>query len=153
MPEAARVLYEETVRVQRQLGPGPGLGLALRNLTMLSATRNDLAAAEAFLAETLVLSREMSDKVNAGYALVVSVEIARARKQWQRAARLSGAVGAMCREIGSGFPPSDEADWQQAQQEIRAALGASLFEAEATIGGTWGWEEAVRVALTGSLPP
>jgi tetratricopeptide (TPR) repeat protein len=90
--DEARVFYEESLQLRRQLADRQGEAISLQNLADLAIKRGDLARARNLLQESLALYRESKNDRGLAYAFEGLASLALASGEVERAARLFGAA-------------------------------------------------------------
>ncbi|HZO91340.1 MAG TPA: tetratricopeptide repeat protein [Chthonomonadaceae bacterium] len=145
---AARTLYEESLGIQRELGDKGGIATSLVNLGPLLCKQGDYLAARRFLAECLTICHQLGEKRTTAYTLQAFAELAHAQHQPERAVRLSGAAQALREAIGAPLPPSERAEHDRIQADLRAALGEDGYQADLEAGRSLLLEQAIAYALT-----
>jgi hypothetical protein len=79
--------------------------------------------------------------------LSVLAQVESARGQWERAARLFGAVEAHLRSVGSNVPPEAREAYERDLSATRAELGESAWERLSRGGAAMSLEEVINYAL------
>jgi predicted ATPase len=109
--------------------------------------QGDLAQAQRLLAESLALWRDMRRPDGVAMALTGLGEVAAARGQPQRAARLLGAAEALLPASGPHRLPYLQALMDRAAATAREALGTQAFETAKADGAALSEEQAIAEAL------
>ncbi|MGI9179834.1 MAG: ATP-binding protein [Longimicrobiaceae bacterium] len=143
----AEALYRESLALARETGDLRVASIALANLGDLARQQGDLSGAGARLRESLQLALEAGSSSQATDVLSILAQVESARRQWERAARLFGAVEAHLRSVGSNVPPEAREAYERDLSATRAALGGSAWERLAQQGAAMNLEEAIALAL------
>ena len=109
--------------------------------------QGDLQQAQRLLAESLGLWRDIGRPKGVALALAGLSEVAAARGQPRRSARLLGAAEALRGASRSARPPYLQALVDRAVAAAREALGAEAFETAQAEGATLSEEQAIAEAL------
>jgi tetratricopeptide (TPR) repeat protein len=140
--EAARAAIEESLAIFRELGHTLGIGALLVDLAGLLLEAGETTSARPLLEESLALFRRLDHKFQFWRALGSLARLAVAEGQFERGARLSGAVDALREAIGR--PERGPGVWDAA---ARAALCEEAFAAAWAEGRAMSLEEAIQYAL------
>jgi predicted ATPase/class 3 adenylate cyclase len=146
-PERAARLLQEALVAARASGDRWALTLVLDSLSAGALIAADYDGAAAFCREGLSLALELGHKRFIGSHLTSFVEIAGARRQSERVARLLGAISRLADVRGYRVPGVREAQTTPALDAARQALGESAFEAAFAVGRALTHEQAVAYAL------
>jgi hypothetical protein len=95
------------------------------------------------LQETLALAEQMGSKPMGQSVLEVSAGLAAVRRQWERAARLFGAVEAQMAQTGLHRDPADEAFLAPLIAATRKGLAAAAYGEADAAGRALGYAEAI----------
>ena len=144
--DAAQAIHEQNLELARQLNDPLLIGDALAGLGNTLSNHGDYAAATSRLNEALSLRLEMGDKRNASIALMVAAFIAAETNRPLRAARIWGAVEALCEQIGSPLVPRQQVEMDAVIAKTRAGAEDAAFTAAWTAGHTLSWQDAVAYA-------
>ena len=145
--ETARPLFEESLATKKELGDKQGMANALTNLGIVAREEGDYAAARAFLAEGLAIRHAIGNVHGIVLSLYALGRLATAQGEAEQAARLFGAMEALCESIGIAVP-SDEVDhYEQDLATLRTALGEEAFAAAWSEGRAMQPEHAVTHAF------
>jgi tetratricopeptide (TPR) repeat protein len=144
---AARSLCEESLVMRRELGLEHCAGGTLHVLGLLAHRRGDAAVALSLLRQSLAIRWEWRDMRSLAESLLAFALVAAEQEQPYEAARLLGAVDALCRDNGLTLPFSQAADRDSIPATIRSRLGEDAFQAARTEGRVMPLEEVVRCLL------
>ena len=97
----ARALYEESLKIKRELGNKQGIAASLRNLGCVTQEQGDYAAARALHEESLTLCRELGDKFGIAYSLLNLGHVAQAHGDYVAARALYEQGLTLFRELGT----------------------------------------------------
>ena len=102
------------------------------------------------LNESAVLHRGLGTPHSVPWCLEGLAGVAAARGDWERAARICGALDALRARLGPSFPPADPARHAATLADARAALGDDAFAAAQEAGRTLPLDRVLAdaVALT-----
>jgi tetratricopeptide (TPR) repeat protein len=145
-PEAAEPLYEQVLAIARELDDPEVVGIALLNLAMVAMSRGNIGRVPAMLQETLALAEQMGSKPMGQSVLEVSAGLAAVRREWERAARLFGAVEAQMAQTGLHRDPADEAFLAPLIAATREGLGRDAYAAAEAGGRALAYDEAMTEA-------
>ena len=148
----SRNLLEESLSIRNELGDERGRAFVLIALADIALAQNDAEGATTLLRESLRFFHEAGEKRNLTY---IFLGLASAAKSGNAsvAARLLGAVDALCAAIGFVLPPSDRPDYERDMAAARQMLGEAVFQQEYDDGLALPLEEAVIFAMTFSVHP
>jgi tetratricopeptide (TPR) repeat protein len=123
----ARVLFQASLAIVRELWDKRGIADALNNLGFVAERQGHYARAHSLLEESLAISRELADKLGTAHDLEGLARLASAEEQPDRAARLFGAAEALRNAIGAALPPAARAEHERHAAAIRSRLGEESF--------------------------
>ncbi len=109
--------------------------------------QGDYGRAEATLKESLALFWELGYKWRTSYCLLALGRTACGLGQFERGARLFGAVAALRQVTGIGLPPSSLVEDERAMTTLRGALGDAAFAAAWAEGRAMTLEQTIEYAL------
>jgi predicted ATPase len=150
--ERAVALLEEGLDLARELGDTWSISVALGNLAEAALRQDDRAGARSLLAEALTAAQKRGDKRVSAESLQRAAGVAAAEGDVVRAARLWGAADALRTSIGALLSPAERAIEDVWLLPVRAALGPENYEAESDRGRRLELDQAISLALVGSLP-
>ena len=107
----------------------------------------DYAEARAQYYRAAVILAEMNNSWGLFYLLVAFACLAAAEAQWERAARLFGAVERLGATIGAPMVPIERTECERDTAAARVALGEPAFAAAWTAGQALSLEETIAYAL------
>jgi hypothetical protein len=119
----------------------------LGTLGWVAMRQQDWPAAQARLAESLELRQEIGDAGGSAWCLERAAEVALARGQERKAARLYGTAAGLREAIGSVIDRPDRAEYERHRAALRDKLGAEVFEAAWREGGAMSLEQAATYAI------
>jgi predicted ATPase/class 3 adenylate cyclase/Tfp pilus assembly protein PilF len=148
----ARTFFEESLTLQRELGNKNGIAHSLFALGTVAYRQGDDAGARALLEESLELFHRVADLAHLALTLAMLARLASvggAEGQLERAARLLGAVEALCEIVGMPLPwvRSDYERGVGSAQMDEAAFAAA-FAAAWAAGRAMSLEQAIAEALS-----
>jgi predicted ATPase/DNA-binding XRE family transcriptional regulator len=140
----AHELYQESLAV------GGQPEWSQRMLAYVALGDGDVTAARAFMRESLAAYRRQSFFSSQVECLNAFAGVALAQQQWVKAARLLGAIAALCRTVvGGGFHSRDRWENERFLAMGRSALGEDAFAAAVAEGQAMTLDEASAYALEG----
>ncbi len=160
----ARPVLEERLRIWRELDNPHGVAWGLNALGYVALRQNDWQQATARFAESLALWRDLGETDGMATCLAGLAEVATAAGQLARAARLLAATLALLEASNArleetfwdplaGYPITGQAVIERHVADMRAAMGASAFEAAWAAGQALTLEQAVVDALAEGAHP
>jgi non-specific serine/threonine protein kinase len=138
---------EESLARYRALKSAHGTASLLGTLGRALLGRGDIDRAQASLIEGLLLSQELGNKWYAAVTLQGLAGVAAARKEWERAIRLFGAVEAFIEGTGIALHPSDWAINEPYLASIRANVPEETFARDWETGRAMSLEAVIAEAL------
>ncbi len=144
--EQARSLLHEAVEFYRILDDPRSMAVTLHNLGELAYTMGD-AESQRYFEDSLALRRDHGDRSDITVSLASLALIAKDRGDFERAARLMGAVAAGREAMGTPLPPSDRLQIEALVSTLRAGLTSSTYSSIWSEGSTLTLEQAIEYAL------
>ncbi|PYL52270.1 MAG: hypothetical protein DMF33_07960 [Verrucomicrobia bacterium] len=120
---SAKKLLQKSLDIFRQSGSKDGIALTLCEIAHLDRLQGEYETAESALTETMDLVVQMESKRYAIAGLQEAFQLASARGQHERAARLLGKLEALRQEIGAPLTPRRRTEFDRAVASSREALG------------------------------
>jgi predicted ATPase/DNA-binding NarL/FixJ family response regulator len=142
---------EESLALYRALGSVHGAASVLSTLGRALLELGDHERAVAVLDEGLVLSQQIGNKWYTITALLGLAAAATVRREWERAARLFGAVEALTEASGIAMRLADRAASERLLATVRAHLNEATFAATWAAGKTLPPEAALADEPTQAL--
>jgi tetratricopeptide (TPR) repeat protein len=124
---SARKLLQKSLTTFRETAAKNGIAHSLWELARLARIQADYDAAQTFLCESLELTKQMDSKRFAASVLQQKAYLAHAQQQYESSVRLFGRADALRDEMGSPLPLCDRAEYNNAIEKSRAALGEDPF--------------------------
>jgi predicted ATPase len=146
----ATALYEESLVIRREFGDKRGIAAALHSLGFLAREQGRPLHAAAIFEQSLTLHSEVGNKIGIAMCLEGLAGSALAARQPERAARLLGAVEALCEVIGAPLLPAERAHYDRDRVVARDALGEVAFTVAWAEGRAMPLEQAIAEALAGA---
>ena len=143
----ALAFYQESLALRRGGNDWQGVANTLSNLGPLLGCLGDPAGAERSLSECLSLCLELGDKRDGIYALKGMAELALARQQRDRAARLLSAEAALRDALGMPRAPFREEQHQEELAALRRQMKPAAFAEAWAQGQAMTWAQAAEYAL------
>ena len=143
----AQMLFEESRAIFRELGDRGGIGLSLFNLGNVSHKQEEYIVAKTLYAESLVVFRELGKKSGISGLLNAFASLGLHAKAFHTAAVLWGASEALRESIGTPIAPNEQAEYEEAVQQARSALGEAAFARAWSEGRALDTEQAIEYAL------
>jgi DNA-binding NarL/FixJ family response regulator len=153
--ERGAALNEEAAALCRVHGYKSFLNYALDNLGWTALLGGDHERARTSYAESLTVSSELGDKMNAAASLEGVACLCAAEGEPLRAARLFGAAQALFEAVGAvAFELSSEEEaWREPYRATaRSQLGEAAWEEALAQGQDMGMEQAIECALSKEEP-
>src|SRR5665811_1834860 len=120
----AAACYEEALVLQRQLGNRMSTALTLDALGELAHDQGDQVLALSRYREGLGLWHELGHTWGSAEALAGIATIAAHQGLWELAARLCGAVDALCESVNVVLPPVAHREYEKTIAAVEAGIGA-----------------------------
>lgn len=143
--EAAR-LFTQCLEMARSAGNQWFAALARQELGLIAQRQGDVAQAVAHLRASLELSWTLGRTQNL-VSLIGCALVAVQREEWERAARLCGAVEALCVTLDQPFTPLQEADYASTLASIGHRRNDPSVAAAWEQGQALTLDEAVQYAI------
>lgn len=150
--------YEEALALQRQLGNRMSMALTLDALGELAHFQGDQALALSRYRESLALWQELGHMWGSAEALAGIAAIAAHQGLWELAARLCGAVDALCEAVNVVLPPVARREYTKTIAAVNATIGPDTALAAREAGRVNPWDEihtdvlAVEAAIVNLRP-
>jgi len=144
--DAAEPLYQGALAFARELGDRESIAIALLNLVMVSIARGNGDRVRPMLLEVSAIVDEIGSQPLGQSVLEVCAGLGAHQSEWERAARLYGAVEAQTERTGLHRDPTDDAFLAPLISRARDAMGAAAFAAAEAAGRTQGYENATLEA-------
>jgi predicted ATPase/DNA-binding SARP family transcriptional activator len=143
---AARPLFVESLAIRRELDVD-WTRFPLIHLGHLACRQGELAEARALLQESLAICRRLEDKRLIIECVEGLAEVGVKERQWERAARLFGAVQTLRQTAGWVRMPHDQAERDRDIASVRETLGETAFSAAWGAGRSMTWQQAADAGL------
>jgi hypothetical protein len=147
----ARALFEESLRIHRELGDKAGIAHLLFDLGKLLLRTADYEQAEVLFKESLEIRAGMDDRRGSAECFAFLICTYAAQEPDVRRLRLAALlVGATERLIGAGgfdFYPSDREQYERGSELVRSRSDGVDFQTERARGAALSFGEAVARAL------
>lgn len=148
LDEAER-LYASVLSLARELEDRQSIAIALLNLAMVSIARGAGDPPRAMLLEVSAIVEEIDSEPLRQSVLEVCAGLGALDGEFERAARLYGAVEAQTERTGLRRDPTDDAFLAPLIESARKALGAAAFAASEAAGRALPFEKATHDARAG----
>jgi predicted ATPase/DNA-binding SARP family transcriptional activator len=145
--EAAIQLCAESMALFRQVENKYGLAFALQAQGDLLGTQGNIEEGKKQLAEGLALFQELGNPQGVAASLVGFAAVAVRQEEWERAARLLGAVEAQIEEGVASLKPPMQLRHQRTVAAVQAQMDEKLFEVAWASGRSMVLEQALAYAL------
>jgi predicted ATPase/Tfp pilus assembly protein PilF len=145
----AHPLLVESLAIFRETDDRSSTAMVLSNLAFAALREHDYEQALGLFGESLNLSLEISYKWGVPFCLIGYAEVACARGDSIRAARLLGAAEHILETIGARMDPIDRAQFEDVTTDARGVLSPEVFAQAWKEGASLSLEEAARYAGTG----
>jgi predicted ATPase/class 3 adenylate cyclase len=150
--DRAERLLEETLELDRTRGDEWGIACTLSNLGIVHMKRRNFPAAEKAIVDALTGFEDMGDLDGVAETIEGIAELAAARADAERAARLASAADALRRSVGIPLAPIDGARFQRWLEGPRRALGDEAFEKAWSEGAEMTPGQAIEYARESGSP-
>jgi tetratricopeptide (TPR) repeat protein len=126
--EAAGTLLEESSALAREAGDAWAVALPLRNLAIIAGRRGEYDTARRLLEESLHGLRDLDEKWFLSRSIETLAEVLAWQGSYQRAVHLFGAAEGLRDAVGAPVLPFYRADYDDALERAREALGPNAFD-------------------------
>ncbi len=150
--ERAKLLYEESIVILREIKDKNFLAYALRRLGQLAVDQQDLAHALDLCKQSLALNLEIRDLRGVIACLAAIAEIFLLQEQFPPAAQLLGATSILINTVGLQLLRIDEVRYERNLARLREQLNETTFFQEWTQGEKMTLEQAVEFARQPNFP-
>ncbi|MFJ8025698.1 ATP-binding protein [Streptomyces sp. NPDC096311] len=143
---------ERAIALSEELGERWTRSYALYALGLHAWAHGELDSANGLARAGLQIQRGFNDHVGTAVLIELLAWIAASKKEFDRAARLLGAIGSIWRAIGtslSAFGPHLDHHHARCERQVLHALRAEVWEAALTEGGRMDHDRAIAYALDG----
>jgi hypothetical protein len=143
----ARVLLDESAAILPRHDDRWSQAILLALLGQVELVDGDLERAQTLLRESVVLHLDLGNPLSVPWCLEGLARLAAARRDWERAARLCGALDALRARLGQSFPLAHPVGYAATIATSRAALGDDSYAAARAAGEHLSPEQALAAAL------
>jgi predicted ATPase/DNA-binding SARP family transcriptional activator len=149
----AQDYLEESLALMRAIKDRRGEARVFSNLAVWACKQDSWETAAQYAGQCLDLILEVEEWPLSSGILANCAYIARARRQFARAARLIGAAEALAARLGIQFPElPDRAEYERGWAELQRTLGDATFASEKAVGASLSLEQAFALAREPVLP-
>jgi hypothetical protein len=127
--EQAQALYEESLRLCRELGDKWVMAVTLSRLGTVAHEQGDDGRATALFKESLALRQALGDKHGLAACCEGLARVAVAQQHLESAAQLLGAAAALREANGAPLSPRERVWYDRDMATVRAGLGEAAFAA------------------------
>jgi tetratricopeptide (TPR) repeat protein len=145
---SAGLLLDESLLIARQCGDQWTLQEVLDSIGNLKTALGEVDAAEGFQEESLRICSDLGDAWSLPRTLTGFVRMAVARRQAERALRLSGAAAKVRDDVGMVLMTAEQAELDLLIEVARAQLPSDLADAAWWEGSQMTMNDAVGYALS-----
>jgi non-specific serine/threonine protein kinase len=146
--DRARCLLEQSLSLHEELGDSLLVSYNQNNLGLCALRQGSLDEARTLFVQSLPPKLEAQNWDAIPYGLEGLAEVAAARGEPERAARLLGAAAAQREAVGHPrCPPSERAHYERILTAVRETLGEAVFELVWLAGCSMTVEQAVAFAV------
>ncbi|WP_275531698.1 adenylate/guanylate cyclase domain-containing protein [Ensifer aridi] len=138
---AAEAYYLDALKLLDKLGDTYWPGHLLQNLAHFRLHSGDWRNAAALAGQALAIGERYDYPMVVNLAIAAISGVLAAKKDWQGAAEIIGAVDGRLARIGVRFEPTDDADFQKIVSAVRRALGNKRFTRKTDDGARRHWDE------------
>jgi predicted ATPase/class 3 adenylate cyclase len=150
--DTARRLFELSHDLDTSLGDDWGAMIGSLGIAAAAVAQGDLDAAPPRLADAVRFFLAAEDEDHLSEALSVCAAEACARQQFERSARLLGAVEGLWAGLGFSLSPVDDVYVETCRSAVRAAMSPEAFAAAHAEGRAMTPAQAVAFAVDGLAP-
>jgi len=143
----AETIFEEGVRVACEIGMKINEAYCLTFLAALKMRGGKFQQARDYLQKSARIFIDVRDRFGPAMSLIYFAELAKAERKLVVAAKLFGAVAAICKAAGITLFPIERATLDRSVAELRTQLLEASFNAAWAEGGAMTLEQAVVYAL------
>jgi non-specific serine/threonine protein kinase len=143
----AREYFAECLELSRVVGDTKGVAQSLQNLGDVVYTLGDVVEAHALIAEALSLLQGLGSRDGVIDCIEGIARAVDAEGRPQQAARLLGAASSLRVTLHEPVRPAQRAEYDQAVNVLRNALGAEAVDAAWAEGAALSPDEAIAAAL------
>src|SRR5215213_3057999 len=143
----ARLIYEETVSILREIGDKNFLAYSVRRLGLLAWRENDYHKAAGLCKESLSLNRELGDLRGVLACVTGFADIAVVQRKFERAARLMAAVESQLASMGMRLLPVDKMEYEHNLAHLRANMDEKALAKFWAKGREMSFEQVIAFAL------
>jgi non-specific serine/threonine protein kinase len=144
--DEAEGLYGEALALDRARADFASVAVSLVNLAAISINRGRVDRAVAMVREGIAIAEDIGSKRVGVVQVQCAVGLASVLGEWERAARLHGAVEALSEQMGYYREPAERAYLGPLIARTRDALGEAGFAAAEACGRSLSYEEAISQA-------
>jgi non-specific serine/threonine protein kinase len=142
-----KALGEEGLAVARRVGDKDQISVSLHNLGRAALEQGEHHDAGSRFAESLELAVELGYTEVIAYCLEACAELAAARQDWERSARLLGAGAALFESLNVPIGDQERESFDATVGRCRERLGEPVFAELGAEGRAMALDEAVAYAL------
>jgi len=146
--QAATVYFTQALTVARDVGNQSFVAAACQHLGLLAQAQGDDMQARVYLRTSLELAWAAMGPIENLASLIGCLAVAAHQEQWERAARLAGAVETLRTNLDRPFTPLQAADYERSSAPVRVRRSEPLVAAAWARGETMTLAEAIADALT-----
>ena len=143
-------LFEESHALLRARGDTANIARSLFNLGAVDLMHGANEAAGARFGEALGLARTAEDKEDLAWCLEGFAALAARARDWERAATLLGAAGALLGRIGADYKPFERRLRQATEASARAVCDSAAFDQAMEQGAAMELPAVLDLAAEGS---
>lgn len=143
----ARIAYENSLQICRQIGNRSREAIALLNLTYVAQHQHDYAQAKFYILQGLRLLQELNLKYHSAIALSMLAGPSLALGDPERAVRLLGASQAIFERMFTRLQPADQVEINAYLSTAREQLTQSAFDRAWAQGFGMSYEQAISFAM------
>jgi non-specific serine/threonine protein kinase len=140
-------LFEEALRLFREVGDPRGIANSLANLGHAMLTLHQPAHSSRCFAEALALRRSLGNTLGIAECLEGFAAVAASTHHARRAARLLGAASALRQITGAPLPASERKQYEQVLDRVKQQLSPDRLEREQSAGRALNADQAADYGL------
>lgn len=143
----AREWMTQRLALVRAMGNDFLVASEASNLSMVERQLGNLAAAEDLAGEAIQICERIGDRFTTPFAIAGLAAIALELRDYERSAKLIGAVEGLMEATQMAWPPDERPHYERMLAELPKAMGPAEFERLRRIGRSMPPADAVALAL------
>lgn len=148
--EKAQSLLEESLALKRELGDQQGIAVSLYNLALGALEAGEFAQAEPYMREGFQIFHTLGRRWHLAFMLTLFIDYTLRLEQYERAARLIGALYGLAAALGLPEPPGNPSLLAGQIEKTRQALGVEAYQRAVAEGKSMSLEQTLAYTLEDS---